>query len=111
MNRRTLGAGSVVRRLVVLGVLTAFCLVLISSTVSASLHPWGNTPNPNIAQASLDPFGHDDAAPLRSTWLDSIVKSLVNMWHKQPPTLRNTGESKPKQSGSVPNTPIKESGL
>ncbi len=108
MNRRTLSAGSAVRRLVVLGVLTAFCLVLISSTVSASLHPWGNTPSPYTTQASLDPYGNDDARPVLVSWFDSIIKSIVNVWHKQPPISRNTGESKAKQSGSVQNTPVKE---
>jgi hypothetical protein len=110
MNGRTLSAGSVVRRLVVLGVLTAFCLVLISSTVSASLHPWGNTPYP-VAQTSDNPFGNDNARPVLVSWFDSVIKSIVNLWHKQPPTLRNTGDSKAKQSGSVPNAPAKGSGL
>jgi hypothetical protein len=102
MNRRTIGAGSVVRRLVVLGVLTAFCLVLISSTVSASLHPWGNTPVTTVVKASDDPYNTDKAKPVKVSRLTEIMTRIVVFFgiHVPMKVEQNGG----KTSGSAPNT-------
>jgi hypothetical protein len=88
MSRRTLRAGSVVRRLVVLGVLTAFCLMVFGSAASASLHPWGNTPTPvtNVVKASDDPYGGDRVPPVKAPWYDRLLLFLGLKGHPQLPS-------------------------
>jgi len=104
MNRRTFGAGSLVRRLVIVGVLAAFCLVMFGPSVQAYSRDQVKTQMTIMPKASDDPWGGDRIAPVRETWYSKFLTIFGLRAEPKPKSddVQGTGT----KNGSTPATTI-----
>jgi hypothetical protein len=101
-----------VRRLVVWGVLVAFCVTMVGETALASLHPWGNQPR-DISRVQVevdeDPFSIDRMPavdpPILWRQLAKLYWQFVRPHSQMKDYERNTGTANQNQ-GTPSNTGV-----
>jgi hypothetical protein len=104
MNRRTFGAGSLVRRLVIVGVLAAFCLVMFGPSVQAYSRDQVKTKMAVMPKYNDDPFDIDKSAPLKSARAISLLQRIRIMLGITPNPDTNKNGEKSNESATNSTT-------
>jgi hypothetical protein len=94
MNRRTFNAGSHLKRLVVMGVLAAFCLVMFGPSVQAYSRDQVKTQMTVMPKASDDPWVIDRIAPLVQSWFGKL-KDLFRFQRESLPPAQIQQQTQP----------------